>query len=209
MPHTKRKAKPLLDWGVASVTLPGERVSGDQALVQPFPKGMIVGVVDGLGHGTEAATAAQRAIATLEAHAHESVVFLIKRCHEELKGTRGVVMTLASFNAADETITWVGVGNIEAILFRADPHGGPAREYVLLHGGVVGHHLPPLRGFVIPVSAGDTLIVTTDGIRSGFAEGLTLDHPPKKQADQILARHAKGTDDALVLVARYLGRGGS
>jgi hypothetical protein len=78
---------------------------------------------------------------------------------------------------------------------------------VLLHGGVVGLQLPPLRAFVIPVSLGDTLILATDGIRSGFAEGLPPEEPPQQLADRILARDAKGTDDALVLVVRYLGLG--
>src|SRR5262249_12311510 len=153
----------------------------------------------------EAASAAQAAIATLKAHADESVLPLLKRCHEMLRETRGVVLTLASFRPLDGTLTWVGVGNVEGVLLRADAKGGLAREYVLLHGGIVGLQLPPLRGFVIPVAAGDTLILATDGIRSGFAEGLPLELGPQQLAERILARDVKGTDDALVLVARYLG----
>ena len=52
-----------------------------------------------------------------------------------------------------------------------------------------------------------TLIFATDGIRGGFAEGLPTDATPQELADHILARHGKGTDDALVLVARYAGGG--
>jgi hypothetical protein len=76
---------------------------------------------------------------------------------------------------------------------------------LLLHAGVVGLQLPPLRDFGIPVARGDTLILATDGIRGGFAEGLTLEGTPQQLADRILARDDKGTDDALVLVARYVG----
>jgi phosphoserine phosphatase RsbX len=196
---------PVLDWGVASLALHGETVSGDLHLVQPFQNGVLVAAVDGVGHGAEAAAAAKVAIATLRAHAHESVLPLLMRCHCDLRETRGVVLTLASFKPLDGTITWAGVGNVEGVLLRADARGGPACDYVLLLGGVVGLQLPPLRGFVIPVSPGDTLILATDGIRSGFAEGLPLENAPQQIADQVLSRHAKGTDDALVLVARYLG----
>jgi hypothetical protein len=49
------------------------------------------------------------------------------------------------------------------------------------------------------------LILATDGIRSGFAEDVSLSDPPQRIAEQILARRATGMDDALVLVARYLG----
>jgi hypothetical protein len=76
---------------------------------------------------------------------------------------------------------------------------------VLLQGGVVGLHLPALRGVVLPVAPGDTLLLATDGVRSGFASGLRLEEAPQQLADRILARDAKGTDDALVLVARYRG----
>jgi hypothetical protein len=54
---------------------------------------------------------------------------------------------------------------------------------------------------------GDTLIFATDGIREGFTEGLALSDPPQQLADRILARYTKGTDDALVLVARHAGWG--
>ncbi len=75
----------------------------------------------------------------------------------------------------------------------------------MLSRGVVGSHLPPLEAGVLTVHPGDTLIVATDGIRRGFAEDLPRAVPPQRAADLILARYRSGTDDALVLVARYLG----
>jgi hypothetical protein len=36
---------------------------------------------------------------------------------------------------------------------------------------------------------------------------LVRSDSPQQIADRILKRHFKGTDDALVLVARYVGRG--
>src|SRR5262249_46106801 len=160
---------------------------------------------DGIGHGAEAAEAARVAFDTLRANAHESVLALLKRCHAALHETRGVVMTLASFNAQDDSMTWVGVGNVEGVLLHADVRVTPPREYVLSHGGIVGLQLPAVRGFVLPVARGDTLVIATDGVRSGFAEGLRLEESPQQIADRVLERNVKGTDDALVLVARYLG----
>src|SRR5947209_1317002 len=93
----------LLDWGVASLPLPGQAVSGDLALVQPFPQGALVAAVDGVGHGEEASIAAQVAIATLQAHAQEDVPLLLRLCHDALRPTRGAALTLASFNAQDAT----------------------------------------------------------------------------------------------------------
>src|SRR5947207_903859 len=110
----------LLDWGVAVAALPGEGACGDLHLVQPFANGVLVAVVDGVGHGVEAAAAAAVAVATLQARAHEDVAQLLRRCHEALRPTRGAALTVASFNAADGTMTWAGVGSVEGVLFRAD-----------------------------------------------------------------------------------------
>jgi negative regulator of sigma-B (phosphoserine phosphatase) len=197
--------KPLLEWSVAARTMSGEIECGDAHLVVESPGGMLVAVVDGLGHGSEAAIAAREAVATLAQHADEPVVPLLQRCHGQLRATRGVVMTLASFRAADATMTWLAVGNVEGFLLRADAAAIPARESVLLRGGVVGYEIPTLRPATHRVAAGDTLVLATDGIRSAFAEGLDVAVPPREMAAGILACHAKDTDDALVLVARWLG----
>lgn len=199
------KLEQLIDWGVATLTLAGQDESGDLHLVKPFPNGVLAAVVDGLGHGDEAAAAARLALATLESCAHESVIALLTRCHQAVRNTRGVVMSLASFNAHASTITWLGVGNVEGVLLGAERNVNPGRESILPRGGVVAYQLPPLHASTLPVTRGDTLLLATDGIRSGFAQGMNLSEPPQQIADQILARHGKGTDDALVLVARYLG----
>jgi hypothetical protein len=205
MAMTRDTPLPLLEWGVASLALPGQAVCGDRHLVQPFPNGVLVAVVDGVGHGEEAASAAAVAIATMAAHADEAVVPLLRRCHEALRETRGAAITVGSFNALHGTMTGIGVGTVQGVLLRADRAAQPDCEPIVLHGGVVGLQLPPLHSFVVTVAPGDSLVMATDGIRGGFAEGLSVVEPPQRVADRILARDAKGTDDALVLVARYLG----
>jgi len=199
----------LIDWGVATLMLAGEQESGDLHLIKPVGTGVLVSVVDGLGHGAEAAAAARAAVAALNRHAQESVLPLLQRCHQALAGTRGVVVSVALFDRADGSMTWLGVGNVEGVLLYADSGRRRGRERLVTRGGIVGSELPPLRAEVLAVAPGDTLILATDGIRSGFADDLAIDAPPQQLADQILARSGKGTDDALVLVARYLGDAGA
>ncbi|PYP12594.1 MAG: stage II sporulation protein E (SpoIIE) [Gemmatimonadetes bacterium] len=201
----------LIEWGVATLALPGETQSGDRHLVKPVGSTVLVAVVDGLGHGAEAATAAQAAVAALERHATESPVPLLQRCHRALQGTRGAVMSVAVFARPERSMTWLGVGNVEGLLLYGDgaPRSGSTRASLVTRGGIVGSELPRLHPVVLPIAPGDTLIFATDGIREGFAEGLSHEAGPQQLADQILARHGKGTDDALVLVARYLGGAGT
>src|SRR2546421_11870666 len=95
----------LIDGGVATGALRGQAESGDLHLVKPVGSGVLVAVVDGLGHGAEAASAAQAAVAALERHATESPVPLIERCHRALQGTRGVVMSVAVLGRPDRSMT--------------------------------------------------------------------------------------------------------
>jgi phosphoserine phosphatase RsbX len=184
----------------------GQAASGDRHLVKPFPDGVLVAVVDGLGHGPEAAAAAALAVRTLESYAEQPVISLVERCHKTLRGTRGAVMSLASYSARESTMAWVGVGNVEGVLLRRPGTLRVGRESLLLRGGLVGTQVPTLTAAVIPVKWGDILILASDGIRREFAGDVIVTDPPQKIADRILAEHGKTTDDALVLVSRYLGR---
>lgn len=194
---------PLVDWAVAARTLDGESVSGDLHVVASFPHGALAAVVDGLGHGPEAAEASEMAAAVLTREAGAPVTALIAACHAELRKTRGVVMSLAWFDSLADTVSWVGVGDVEAVLLHADPARG-RKDSILLRGGVVGYQLPPLRQTTRAVSPGDVLILATDGVDRAFAETVN-DREPQEIADDILANYGKATDDALVLVVRYRG----
>jgi serine phosphatase RsbU (regulator of sigma subunit) len=194
-----------IEWGVASRALPGQPASGDMSVVKSFSDGVLIAALDGLGHGEEAATAAAVAAATLEAHAAEPLMTLVQRCHEELRATRGVAMSIASINVGRGLVTWLGVGNVEGVLLRRGSVRAEAEMPLLLRAGVVGFQLPALDVEILSISAGDTLIFVTDGIQSDYARGLARSFPPQKAAEMILARYGKATDDALVLVARYQG----
>ncbi|HYT05350.1 MAG TPA: SpoIIE family protein phosphatase [Gemmatimonadales bacterium] len=198
-------APPLIDWGFATLMLAGEKESGDLHVVKAVNSGALVAVVDGLGHGAEAAVAARAAVKVLEQYANEPPLSLLRRCHQALVRTRGVVMSLALFDRAAGSMTWLGVGNVEGVLLYADAARRVRHDTLVTRGGIVGSDLPPVRAKVVSVAPRDTLIFATDGVRSPFTDGLPPDAPPQQLADQILAHHGKGTDDALVLVARYMG----
>jgi hypothetical protein len=195
---------PLIESGIARLTMPGQSQSGDRHLLQPYINGLLVAVVDGLGHGEQAAAAADLAVNTLIKHADESVIALLKRCHHALRDTRGVVLSLASFNELDRALTWMGIGNVEGLVIRTEGSPPPKQENLLLRGGVVGDQLPSLSASIIPLMQGDTLVFTTDGIRGGFAKDLSSSDPPQVMADRILAKYSKDSDDALVFVVRFL-----
>ena len=192
-----------LNWAVDTLMMPGQHCSGDQYLVTTTTEGALIAVVDGLGHGEEAAAAAITAISILEQNATMNVVSLVQHCHEKLRSTRGVVMSIAAFNRCQKLFTWIGVGNVNGVFVSNGSNGHPVRETLLLRGGVVGHQLPRLQAAIHPLEPGDTLILNTDGVRNSFSDGLPLIGSPQDLAERILMHHSTGTDEAMVLVARY------
>lgn len=194
-----------IEWSVAARALPGQRVSGDSHVVGAWTRGVLVGVIDGLGHGDEATAAASAAVEVLERHAGESVIALVQRCHRALQATRGAVMTLVSIDATENTAAMLGVGNVETALLRANPQARPQRESVLLRGGVVGYHLPALHADLVPFNAGDLLVFATDGVREDFGDELEIEEPLPQLVERLMAEKFRGTDDGLVLACRHLG----
>ena len=207
-----RSADRKLEWGVAAMPIPGESASGDLHVVCEFPGGILVAVIDALGHGAEASAAAHLAAEALERHPGSDLWELLLRCNRILQGTRGVVMSLASISWRESVMTWIGVGDVAGVLVPRDGAGHAAqRETVLLtRGGIVGAATEPTaRPWVIPLADGDTLIFATDGIRRDFISGRSTGVAPQRMADEMLQDYRKGTDDALVLVARYSGDAGA
>lgn len=192
----------LIEWSVAEEMLPGQRESGDHYLVKSLPSGVLLAVVDGVGHGPDARHAAELAIKTLEDMETSSLIPLVRCCQQKLQGTRGVVLSMAFFSAADGTMTWLGVGNVEGVLLRRQSE--PRQESLLVRGGLVGAHLPPISASTVPVTHGDLLVLATDGIRGGFTERLNMNASTQEIAQHIIEQHWRNTDDALVLVARYV-----
>ena len=206
MTATTQQRQQTIEWSVASRPLPGESVSGDLHLVVPTEDGVLLAVVDGLGHGESATAAARMAVAVLAEHAREPIVALVEHCHRALKQTRGVVMTVVGVNARDDTLTALGIGNVETVIARASPQARQAGESVLLRCGVVGYQLPTLHTSVMPLSAGDVIVFATDGVREDFSELVTPAETPARLAEKIITQKFRGTDDGLVLACKYLGK---
>ncbi|HEX9876065.1 MAG TPA: SpoIIE family protein phosphatase [Gammaproteobacteria bacterium] len=193
-----------MEWGAAISSLDAGGC-GDAHFVAPLSDGALVAAIDGLGHGVEAAAAARLATQCLARNAAEPVALLIQRCHEALHGTRGAAMTIASWHFEDSSMNWAGIGNVEAVLLRADREAQPDRESITLRGGVVGYRLPSVRVSSVTLFRGDTLIMATDGIASEFISDVAREASPREVAENVHRDYARGTDDALVLVVRYLG----
>jgi phosphoserine phosphatase RsbX len=196
-----------LEYAAVCVSKNGGEPSGDMQRVIRTPRGVLLAVVDGAGHGREAASAASAALETLEANAADGVISLIQRCHERLKGTRGAVMSLILLDTRENTITAAGVGNIEAMVLRGGPEAPEGSETMLARPGLLGYRLPLPQAIVAPIAPGDLLILVTDGISRDFTRVFSAGDSPATIAEYIASRFQCDHDDSLVLVGRYRGDG--
>jgi hypothetical protein len=194
-----------VDWGLATRCRSGEATTGDLAVVALLPQGALVGAIDGLGHGREAARAARQAGDVLRGSPSPDLALLAERCHGALRGTRGAAISLAFVSHERATMSWLGVGNVEGRVLSGDPSATRLKGSLMLGSGVCGHELPKVRTATLDVRPGDVLVLATDGIEPAFADSLDTSGSAQAISERILAGHRRPVDDALVVAVRYLG----
>ncbi len=182
---------------------PGDPVSGDDAEAIRDGDRVLVGVVDGLGHGPLARDAAQRAVGELSGGLRLALPDLLARCDEALSGSRGAVVSVARIDLTGGRLEHAGVGNVISRLHGSDG-GGRA---LLTTAGTLGVGRLPRRipCETAPFAPPQVLVVVSDGIVSRLDlsdEPALLRRHPLVVAHHVMTRFGRGTDDALVLVVR-------
>lgn len=184
---------------VASRPHPNEDINGDGWRVDWNGPSCRVTVIDGLGHGPEAAHATDRARDTLNANPSLSPAAAIHHCHDALVGTRGAAMAVATVCSPAGTMTHSAIGNVEAQCWN-----GQRVKRFIAHRGIVGRALSRAREETIELNAPDwLLLIYSDGIRERFdLESLPafIQRDAQALADHILRDWSRATDDATVIV---------
>jgi len=93
-----------------SSPMPGEIQNGDAALIRHSASGdVVLAVIDGLGHGPDAAQASRKAIEVLTLMPLQTnVLEAMQEIHQELRGTRGAAGTLCIIRGLKLEICAVG-----------------------------------------------------------------------------------------------------
>jgi anti-sigma regulatory factor (Ser/Thr protein kinase) len=182
-----------------TVPIPGESVCGDAWAAWSAGELTSIFVVDGLGHGEEAAAAARCAVEAFERHAERSTHEVLTAVHGALKSTRGGAVAIAELDRRHGTLKYSGLGNISARIVSAD--GGT--HHLVSLPGIAGHAFRRLQQFAHPWPPGALVILHSDGISTHWSllESL-LSRRPDVIAGSIYRDHRRGRDDATVVVAR-------
>ena len=186
-------------FGAVNLPYPGEFVCGDAWTVSPRPDGVSMMVVDGLGHGPNAAAASAAAIAAFERSDGAAPVEVIERAHAGMTSTRGGAVAVVRYKSAG-TLEYLSVGNVAGTLFvDGKPRGLSSQN------GTVGAQIRRLRTDDYSCPPGSLVILHSDGLTSRWTldpyPGLAACHPSLVAA--VLYRDfRRERDDVTVLAVR-------
>lgn len=182
------------------VAAPGETVSGDSWAGHGNEQRASFMVADGLGHGPDAAQAADAAVDVFRARPGAAPDEVLERCHAALRSTRGAAVSVFDIDAATRTVTACGAGNVSARIIS----GIGDRSLLSQHGtaGLQIRKIQPMR-YELPEHA--LFVAHSDGIVSRWdlkAVPELLGSDPVVLAAFLIRNHLRGRDDATVLVVR-------
>ncbi len=176
---------------------PHEIENGDLWLSAPTPSGYRIAIIDGAGHGVEAARVAGLAGAVFNTSVQQSLTALLGACHQALLGTRGAVMSIADIT--DDQVTFLGVGNVDGLLF-----SGARRNRLIPDRGILGAALPTPKPQTLSLTAPWALVLHSDGITTKFFTELETASSIIEDAHAFVRRAVevggRVSDDATVMV---------
>lgn len=189
----------LAQFSIAQASSPcaGESVSGDSIVVRRFEGGVLVAVVDALGHGPKAAEVAEIARGCLESLTlppSGGVASVIEELHARLRGTRGAAAMVCLLDGP--TLDGAGVGNVE---LRAI--GAPLP--IVLSPGILGVQVRQIRSFSGQLAPGSRLFVFSDGISRHAPFGALARLGVEQACETLLREHRHVHDDASVVALSY------
>ncbi|MEU5580607.1 SpoIIE family protein phosphatase [Streptomyces huasconensis] len=187
---------PATALGALCLPADGEEASGDGYAVAEDSGVRTALVIDGLGHGPEAAMAAQRAERTFLADPAAPLATILAALHKALRHTRGAAV--AALRLAEGRAEFCGVGNVRAVAL--SPEG--VHHQFNGQAGIIGYTLPKPRSRFVDLSDHTTVAVHTDGIDHRWTQAPTparLTLPPALLAASLTHTHRRRRDDATVL----------
>lgn len=190
---------PLVLAGI-SVPKEGEEECGDAWTVRAVDDTVLVLVVDGIGHGPDAARAARAAVKAFEGTTLATPAEIVELLHNALRPTRGATIGVAALGLGTDEVRYVGVGNIAASI----AGDGPSRHLVS-HNGTAGREMRKIQEFRYPWQPEAVLVMASDGVSTRWDfdayPGLASRHPAVV-AGVLYRDFGRRRDDATVVVGR-------
>ncbi len=179
----------------------GETLSGDGWQVRIEGSQAALMVADGLGHGPVAAEASDAALKSFaDSPVTSAPSQMLERAHQRMRSTRGAAVAVARLDADAGTLRFAGIGNISGRLL-----SGVEDRSLMSQHGTVGHQIRTPQDIDYEWPAHAFVILHSDGLATRWTLAETpglLQCEPAVLAGWLLREHARGRDDASVVVLR-------
>jgi anti-sigma regulatory factor (Ser/Thr protein kinase) len=196
----------VLEFGAVCLPVAGEEECGDGWAVESRSNRTAILVVDGLGHGSLAATTAREAMRVFRHAADNTPDEIVRALHPALRPTRGCAAAVAVIDHAERTLRYAGIGNIVGLVIALG-----RRQGLVSLSGTLGHSLRKVEMFEYTWPPGATLVLNSDGLKSQWDieryPGLSVRHPALI-AGVLYRDFRRERDDTTVFVARDVGGSG-
>jgi len=206
---------PGLSIGAVCLPLLGEQACGDAWATKTVGDTTLFLLADGLGHGSDAAAASNRAVEIFEEPATRGPAELLHLIHAGLRSTRGAAVAVAEVSrvaaaevsqvaVATRSVRFAGVGNISGLLLSRD-----TSRHLVSYNGTAGVEARTIRELNYPWPEVGLLVLHTDGVATHWS---LEDYPGLAQKDPALIAgvlfrdHQRPRDDSTVVVAGEAGR---
>lgn len=189
--------RPRLATGVVCLPMGDAAACGDAWCVHEHRGQTTILVADGLGHGVEAAAAADAAIASFERTRENTIPEILRAMHAALRPTRGAAVSVARLDTGARSICFAGVGNVAGALLSAEGSRG-----LVSSPGIVGHQMARVHEMTYPWPVGTTLILHSDGVSGRWQLDrypAIATHRPAAIAATLFRDYARAQDDATIL----------
>lgn len=196
-----RQKRALAEIHSVVVPKPGETECGDIAACKHTPHSVSLLLGDGLGHGAEAARVAARAVTAFQECNEASPAETIRYIHQEVRKTRGLVATVATFNFSSRSWLICGIGNITCRV-------GAEQQFrnCLPYNGIIGMNIPSsINDQTIPWTQGQQILLYSDGLKSRlelYKNPAIYKHDAAILAAALYKDYARQTDDMSVVVGK-------
>jgi hypothetical protein len=185
-----------MKFDVAHLSLPmtGQIANGDRAVFRTDGDGRYVfAVIDGLGHGVDAAAASEAGAAYLDTASLElPLADMMEQLHLRMAGSRGAAATVCVLRGRE--IEACAVGNVEV-------RSADLRLPLLFSAGILGVRVAKFRICRAAITRRARMVLFSDGISSSALIEEVRNLSPREACDAIMKRYRREKDDATVLVA--------
>ncbi len=195
--------KPLshFDHHWINFAIPGQKTSGDWTGIEETKEETHFLLMDGLGHGSEAADSSTSVGNYFRRNFNLSPESLWEGMFQEANAKRGGVLGFGEIHHEKEELTFFGMGNVQAAIYQY----GEKPKHLISKSGLFGKDQNLPKPQILPFPKGAILVLHSDGLSNVTSKDFPSELYGKESpviAAYLMHKKIRNTDDASILIIK-------